>query len=430
METLRASDQGREDTQESSKTDKELSYVDKCPECGSPAVYLDSYRAELICSKCNVVIADALILPGTESPRDSEQYPVETDDSKLLPQLYFGSRDATGRPVGQGLVWLLRRTAQTYNLKSGERSAVLMETRIRRLVSQLGLPATISIRAIYLFRKAKRMNIVRKPGLNDWALALILAACRETRYVITIEDLVAGIVGKDYRSLRKRSESNVQRYYNVVKRKLGLPLQTPSIENYVTYFSGKLGLNFLAQLAIEISHRNPKLNSTPHCVAAGALYIAARDSGFRVSQKEFCKQANLSEISLRSKVAMLGGMSLYAKEAPEVIVDELGGVALEPLEEGQDVKSESEHDPESYGPSPPTPEQAKRDNDGTKDGQDDADKRDAGKEPSDLRKGFTNPPGRLRLEKNRPHERNKATKRDDAKVKRRLTSSSVAKRRS
>ena len=329
METLPTTE-GRYSTEGEESDEGRLSYVKECPECGGRP-YLDSRRAELVCVDCGLVIADTMVIPGTERETDeANRSMLEADDSTILPQLYFSSRDSMGHPVKQELMWVLRRTAQTFNLRSGERGAVTMETRIRRLASQRGLPSSIALRAIYFYRQTKRFNVAKKPGLNDWALALLYAACRDVRWVITVEDMAGSA---EY----ERTISNVWRYFKAIKRGLRLPLAPFSVENFVTYFSGRLNLNHIAQTiitrAVYISrtHKNP--NSTPHCVAAGALYKAIHESGSNVSQKDFCRHVNVSEISLRSWVNKLGGIRTSGYVIPQVANDEIEDALPEPLPE-------------------------------------------------------------------------------------------------
>ena len=304
------------------------------------------------------MVADALILPGRERTREDQ--PLESDDSQLLPQLHFGPRDAHGAAVGPGLVWLLRRTAQMQNLDSSQRGAVTMETRIRKLASHLQFPRTLALRAIYLFRKARQVHVIKKPSLHHWALALLYTACRDTRYVITIEDLLGNPDDQ-------HGKSTVWGYFKHVKRALGLKLLPFSVENYVTYYAGKIGPTVDGETiynAIHISRTSDvKANSTPHCVAAGALYIALREAGHNISQKGFCSFVNVSEISLRHWIELLGGYSAPKRGAPEL---DYGAVPDE-LQEGQDVNAEREENAEERGPAPPTPEQAERNDDSAQD---------------------------------------------------------------
>jgi len=288
-----------------------------------------------MCSICNVVVADALVLPGSERPMSAdERYAVEADDSQLLPQLFFGNRDALGRPVGQRLVWALRRNAQRYNLRPGERGMLSMESRIRRLGAQHALPQTVVLRAIYLYRRVKRMRLFQKPGLDDWSLALLYTACRESRYVITLEDLVRitplarGKSPKERQGIQRRSIRKVLDYHRDVCIALDIPSRQFSVENYVTYFSGKVGINgeistAAVRLARPYVDSNP--NSSPESVAAAALYLSIRRHGYDISQKDYCGKVNLSEISLRRWVQNLGETSERLKRTmPEVDTDSVG----------------------------------------------------------------------------------------------------------
>lgn len=340
--------------------------IDTCTECGSK-LYLDSVRAELVCKQCGLVAADALVIPGTEREMDEQnRYALEADDSTILPQLYYGSRDAMGRPVGQDMVWILRRTSQTYNLRSGERSEVTMETRIRRLASQRGLPPSIALRAIYFYRQTRKRSvpIVKKPGLHLWALALLYAACRDSRWVITLEDVVGD-------PDNERAISGVWRYFKAIKRGLRLPLAPFTAENFITYFSGKPMLDGIGQpvitraLHIARGYNNP--NSTPDCVAAGALYKALSESGIYVSQKDFCSRLNVSEISLRTYIGKLGGIRHNKTVMPDVSTDELVETLDEALPESDGVGSDREEESYDEGDEPTTPQEPEGEDDGTND---------------------------------------------------------------
>lgn len=365
----------------------------------------------MFCKSCSIVVADALVLPGTERPSERERFTVESDDSQLLPQLYFSSRDAHGGHVGSNLIWLLRRTAQKQNLDSSQRSAVTMETRIRKLASQLQFPSTLALRAIYLFRKTRQVHVVKKPGLHHWALALLYTACRATRYVITIEDLLGDPDDQ-------RGKSTVWGYFKHIKRALKLPLPPFSVDNYITYYAGKLGPSVDGPTIASALHiartSDVKPNSTPHCVAAGALYIALQEAGRGISQKGFCSYVNVSEISLRHWVDALGGYTAHKRNAPEVASADVA----DELQEGQDVDAQREKDSKDGGQNPPAPEQAEREHDRANDDENLDDGRPTRKEVRNPRSGPTHPRRRLNLPKYRPDKRNGTTYRQNSEVKR------------
>ncbi len=341
-------------------------------------------RAELICSVCGLVAADALVLPGTESPfgEDEKYLGLEADDSAIRPQLLFSSRDVFGKPVGNQKVWLLRRTAQTYNPAPGERSLWQMEARIKRLASQLHLPRSVAVRAIYLYRQIRRKSMFKKPGLDALARALILAACRSTKYIITLERVsLTGWSPHDQTPRRGKSASfqdlsdrlrfmgRVDDYKNDILRALGLPNNRPTVENYVTCFAGQLGVNgpvITAASRLALQHPNP--NYPRQSAAAGALFIILRGMGYVISQKDFGKAVVISEVSLRKCVNLLGGyqennLAVLDVQNTDLVDVELGG----PI--GDDEDGDGEEGPEDGGQYPSSPEQPKGDDDDTRDAQ-------------------------------------------------------------
>lgn len=367
---------------------------------------MDTHRAEVVCSSCGLVLDEMMILPGTER-RVGDDNPSDLEpDDYLLPQIYFGRRDASGRLLPQGQVWMLRRTARTYNLRSDERGVLSMGARIHRHASQLGLPSGIVNRAIHLYRRLRPMRVVKKPGLDDWALSIILLACREYRYIISSGDLVAN------QTSPKRSRAKVRSYYNQITRALKSRPTNFDASNYVSYFGGKLGLPIkLVTTAINLSRQNPRVNANPECVAAAALYIAIKTSGSHDrTQKDFCSYVGLSEISLRHWMNVLGGYPKGRKTIPEPKDDEgletvpkarwrkrkdgmycprghgpfLAGyrscpgcmkeisetkTILEDLRPKSDDKdSDRDQSPQKHRPEPASPQKTKRGNNGTNDG--------------------------------------------------------------
>ncbi len=388
-----------------------MTYDDMCPECGSQ-LYLDTHRAETVCIACGLVVTSSLVIPGTERENSNEnRLSSESDMDRLLPQLHFGSYDASGRRVDTNLVRALRRTAKTYNLQSNERSAITIETFVRRLAAQRGIPNSITTRAIYLLRKARELRVVEKPGQRDWALSLLLTASREKHYIVTIRDLVtAGMpIAKNERKRVKRSESNIRRYYNLLKKALDLQIRPPSVSNYITYFSSKLrfGTAIVARAnAIAKTHTNP--NSAPHCVAAGALYIASEEYGYGLSQKAFCQEVNLSEISLRHWIRHLGGSAVRDNDLPGPKVEDLAPEELWPVE---DEHANGEQNAENGGNQPAAPEESERDGHGTDEDREHCDKLDVGEELGHDRK-----PGTGHAVKDTADAHQKSTYRHNTKV--------------
>jgi len=293
-----------------------------CPDCGSKC-YADEVHGEMVCSNCGLVVSEKLIILTDESRTDERHPFLESDDTVILPQLTFSTKDFAGRKVRGDTLWGLRRTAKTYNLRPPERSIVSMETRIRRLASQHRFTTDLASRAVNLFRKTRKMRLLKKPGLNEWALALLFATCRESGIPITIEDLVGNnVTSKEQKREKKRMRYNVNRYKNLISRALNLRHQLPDVSSYVMYFGGKIDAGpGVVREALTIARAFNRPNSTPHCVAAASLYISLDKWGKPLSQKLFCKATNISEISLRSWTKKLG-MEKGKKQSKVPEIDE------------------------------------------------------------------------------------------------------------
>src|SRR2546427_7462931 len=128
--------------------------------------------------------------PSARSADGGKQQAEVSADHRLRPQLHYSSRDSEGRPVAGERLWPLRQTAQTYNLDSRERAAILFEGRLRRAATQRGIPDGVVKRAVEIYYQVKEARIFKKPSLDDLALALLMAASREMRYILPYEDLI------------------------------------------------------------------------------------------------------------------------------------------------------------------------------------------------------------------------------------------------
>jgi transcription initiation factor TFIIIB Brf1 subunit/transcription initiation factor TFIIB len=376
-----------------------------CSECGGRLIF-DQSRAELYCAVCFVVAADAIVLPERGYHVDEDQpFDLEKDE-KIYPQIRFGYKDPSGKPVQSGLLWTLKRTARTYNLRPEERSILAMQGRIRRFAAQLGLPRPIVARALYIYRWTKSNKIVKKPGLDDWALAVLRVACRDSGYVITDEDLVAvrphtkiseqeiseladeiargrpeGIPRERAETIAKKritdktarkAKSKIVGYYNKICRAMNTPSKRWTVEEYIIYFSGKMRLP--ASVFGEATriyrvlrgqcedndcfhtqdNEHLTANSTPHCVAAAALYIiATQTQRNRLSQREFSRYVGMSEISLRKWVKVMGGISKERMPVPDVDISRITDVPSRPKSDDKNTKGKKNPHKARKNPPPP-----------------------------------------------------------------------------
>lgn len=309
--------------------------ANKCPECGSQRLYVDSHRAEVVCAECSAVVAEAMVEQGGPSLEGHRS----GDDSRLLPQLFYSSRDTEGRLVAGDTVWKLRQTAKMQNLRSSERAVLNFESRLRQLAEQRGIPDSVVKRATDMYHRVRERKTFNKPNLTELALGLLLTACREMRHLIMYKDLVRG-------TSPPASMNKVKKYYRTISVALGLGrpgsdalvnrLGEMSVNQQIAYFAAKLGVARRGQVLSEAASTVKlsdgwvkfEIDKTPgaaHCVAAAALFIALKNGGSKISQRDYCAKVNLSEINLRGWVAKLGGYENRKFEPERVRLDELDG---------------------------------------------------------------------------------------------------------
>jgi transcription initiation factor TFIIIB Brf1 subunit/transcription initiation factor TFIIB len=281
---------------------------DVCPDCGSRKFSLDYLRAELVCQGCGLVIADRVLKePSAPAPGEGQ-----SNDVRLRPQLIYSSRDVGGKLVSNEQLWTFRQTSQIYNLNSAERAAVVFEGKLRRLASQRGIPDGVTKRAVEIYYQVRKEQLFKKPNLNDLALALLMAASREMRYVITYEDLIG--------DPEENSIKPVYKPFLAIARMLGFPGHQWrfSVESFVGYYAGKIGQEFngvmmdavlgLAQRILDNLYElyQVKTPPKPHVMAAVVLYCYLKRSR-PMSQRAYCAKVNLSEICLREWMKNMNG---------------------------------------------------------------------------------------------------------------------------
>ena len=216
-----------------------------------------------------------------------------------------------------------RTTARMQNLKSSERAILLFESRVRELAhrTQPAIADSVTKRAIDMYHRVRSKRVFSKPNITELALALLLTASREMKYLITMKDLIRGTGA----SLNK-----VKHYHRTIVLALGFGkpgdetvlhrFGDGSVNNYIMYFAAKIGKmgkkdGFTLDYARRVAAGNTITNAAPQCIAAAALYIALGEAaGEEWSQHDYCAKVNLSEISLREWVNRLGGHRTKAGE--------------------------------------------------------------------------------------------------------------------
>jgi transcription initiation factor TFIIB len=287
-----------------------------CPECGSPRLVRDYERGELVCGACGLVLSERAIDEGPEwvahSMEEVEQLARTGPPRKplsgaagLTTVVPYPTRDIRGRQIpepARRVFYRLRKLQATSTLTGrGERSSVAMGRALDRIASQLGLPTSVREEAAFLCRKAIGTGVMRGRSMMGIVAAAIYAACRIDGVPRTLDEMeaVAGVPRKTIaRHYRQLLRTGVLR---------AVPLPRP--QDYVSRFCAELGLSSRTQTATlrllgEWDRTGITGSSSPVGAAATAIYLAAESCGERKFQTEVAKVTGVTEVTLRTRLAL------------------------------------------------------------------------------------------------------------------------------
>ncbi|RLJ02820.1 MAG: hypothetical protein DRP11_02585 [Candidatus Aenigmatarchaeota archaeon] len=279
-----------------------------CPDCGSTSFEEDESRAELICSKCGLVIEDSMIdLTQEWRAFDEEQ---KEDRARagapLTPTKHDkGITTEIGKGPGELFKVPAKKRAQYYRLRKWQKRLVESKDRnlsfalseLQRLVSYLGLPKSVHTEVAKLYEKAVDKGLVRGRSMESVIAALLYAVCREHKTPRTLDE-VTQASGVDKRE--------IGRTYRYVCRELGIRILPSQPEDYIPRFATMLGLSDESQAkAIDILEKAKSHDITsgkgPTGIAAAALYIAAVLNGEKRTQREVADVVGVTEVTIRNR---------------------------------------------------------------------------------------------------------------------------------
>ena len=168
---------------------------------------------------------------------------------------------------------------------------------MRRIGGVLELGESIVERACALFWQAQSAALLQGRSIEAMAAASVYATCRCNGLPRTPSDVAA--------PARVEAE-RVRHCYAILNRELDLPTVPPSPAVYVPRFASELGLSdgtrhYGTQLAERAHDRGLSNGKNPAGVAAGALYLAARERAESVTQAALADVASVSTVTVRNR---------------------------------------------------------------------------------------------------------------------------------
>lgn len=283
--------------------------ANKCPECGSESFATDQKRAEMVCSKCGLIVEERQIDTSQEwRAFDYEQRKKRDRAGSFL--TYTRHDKGLSTSIGdQGYADLYRLTpskrASFYRLKrwhrqvstATERNLRYALSELDRISSVLGLPKNIRETTALIYRRAVIKGLVRGRSMESVVAAALYAACRKHNVPRTLDEIA------EASTVKKRE---IGRTYRFITRELKIKLLPTSPIDYISRFSSELKLPPLVQekaISILKKAQGKDLVSGrgPTGVAAASIYVASALLNERRTQREVAEVAGVTEVTIRNR---------------------------------------------------------------------------------------------------------------------------------
>ena len=251
-----------------------------CPECEGR---LTADGDETVCQGCGLVVSTDRLDRGPEwrSFDDDDRNPARCGAPLTRSRHDRGLSTEIGRSGrGKNRKWsrLRRQHRRTQIRSKRERNQVYGFTEIRRLMGALSLPDRIRDQACSLFSSAQEADLLRGRSIEGFASAAVYAACRVAGISRTTEEIL---------DAAKATADEHRAAYDALNRELGLPVAAADPTEFVARFASEL----------DSGHANGR---NPGGVAAGAIYLAAREENESVTQAEAAAVADVTAVTVRT----------------------------------------------------------------------------------------------------------------------------------
>jgi transcription initiation factor TFIIB len=283
-----------------------MSYIKRCPECGSVDLTYDDQRGEIICNECGLIVEEKMVDTGQDvggqfdksdkKGRGGAPMSLQKFDKGLTTNVGEIS-DIYKLEAGQTRKFLRLKKWQERVSTSIERNLRLAMAELRRVASFLTLPSVVRDEASHVYNFVLQRGLVRGRSMESVIAACIYAACRSYNIPRTLDEIASA-------SDVERKE--IGRTYRFIVRKLKIKVTPSSPKDYVSRFSSILHLSPKAQNhALKILRKADVSELTsgrgPAGVAAAALYVAALINDEKKTQREVADVAGITEVTIRNR---------------------------------------------------------------------------------------------------------------------------------
>ena len=174
-----------------------------------------------------------------------------------------------------------------------KRSLISVEKELERMCDLLNIAKSYRIDAFTLFKKVKKLNLLKGNVINGWVAACIYYIIRKNRIPVTLEQV------SDCSSLDTKK---IFHLYQRLMHKFPFPLIPPSPQELVPKFTSELNISWIEKYARVIIERFPlKSGRDPKGIAGGVIYAVGKFLKLGIPFKNLLKVAGVSEMTIRQR---------------------------------------------------------------------------------------------------------------------------------
>lgn len=284
-----------------------------CDVCNGSEFIHDGVNGEIVCARCGLVRTDDLVSNGPEWRAFTLSESAKRERASPTPYAFDGGmftrfregRDANGTRLNPEQLQKWRRLRRfDFRTKSDDnkiRNLNQATIEVERFTDRLHLPRGIKDKALFIYRKALKEDLIRGRTISDFVAAAIYAACRESKVPRSLTN-VSEASG--------RSVKDISRTYRLLVRslKLRMPVDTPM--KFVPRIAGSLNIDVETERKTIESLRRARerkllVGKDPRSMATAALYLACKSNKRKMTQKKLADAAGISTVSLRNRLREL-----------------------------------------------------------------------------------------------------------------------------
>lgn len=282
---------------------------DKAFSCNEDVVITDFETDEMICQKCGKVLQEKILDTRKEISFSGKEDRKHTGDRTSL-AIQYSLSTIIGRTnidfVGRKLSFEMKQSVNRMRLwdsrsqtkSSSERNLRTVLFEIYKFKEKLGLSDAVIERAVYIYRKATKADLVCGRSIKSILGACLYVACRDMDATITINNIANELQEKP---------KLIAKSYRMLFQNLKLTVSIPDTINTIIKIANSLKVSEnTKRKAIEIYDKLREKELTagknPTAVAATVIYMARIKTNANSTQLKITKISGITSVTIRNRL--------------------------------------------------------------------------------------------------------------------------------